>query len=426
MSAAHGQKPRKTIIVVGAGIVGVSTAIWLQRDGHKVILIDREGPAAGTSYGNGGVLASCGIAPVNSPGLLKSAPGMLMRPDSPLFLRWSYLPKMLPWLVNYLSRANQKDARHVAKALTQILYDSYDQHKALADGTGAERWLKSSDYLFVYHDRNGFEKDAFAWSVRRDMGFEWDEMNAGAFAKYDPIFQGSRNFAVRLKNHGTITDPGKYVTALAKHFEDQGGQLMIAEVNDVLQENGHVAGVVTSADGVNSNVTCDCVVIATGVWSKALSEKLGARCPLETERGYHIELINPSVMPRAPMMLASGKFVIAPMEGRIRCAGIVEFGGLDKPASKAPIALLKRQIHEAIPGLTYDRTEEWMGHRPAPSDSIPFIGPYKNVKGAYAAFGHHHIGLTGGPKTGRMIADMVSQRKTNLDLEPYDVSRFTH
>jgi D-amino-acid dehydrogenase len=421
MNGSQSTTPQK-VAVIGAGIVGVSTAIWLQRAGIDVVLIDREGPAAGTSFGNGGVLASCGVIPVNSPGLLKNAPGMLIRPDSPLFLRWSYLPKMLSWLLAYNLRANARDARHVAKALTGILHDSLEQHQALAKGTGAEKWLKSSDYVFAYNDRDAFKKDAFGWSVRAEMGFKWDEMNAEEFNIYDPIFQGSRKFAVRLKNHGTITDPGKYVEALAAHVEKQGGKICIATVEDIVVENGKTTGVATD----NGKIDCDGVVLAAGVWSKNLAEKLGVRVPMETERGYHIELINPNVMPRAPYMLTSGKFVITPMEGRIRCAGIVEFGGLEAPASEGPIKLLKKQIHDAIPGIKYDRIDEWMGHRPAPSDSIPLIGPIRNVDGVYAGFGHHHIGLTGGPRTGRMIADMITETKTTMDLAPYEVSRFTH
>ncbi|MCP4182450.1 MAG: FAD-dependent oxidoreductase [Hyphomicrobiales bacterium] len=412
----------KTIAIIGAGIVGVSSAIWLQRAGHKVILIDREGPAAGTSYGNGGVLASCGVVPVNAPGLLKSAPGMLMRPDSPLFVRWSYLPKLLPWLIGYMRRANKKDTRNTAKALTAILYDSLEQHQALAKGTGAEQWLKPSDYVFIYKDRAAFEKDAYGWSLRREMGYEWDELEGDALSKYEPIFQGTRNFGVRFANHGTITDPGKYVTKLAENMQNQGGELIIAQALDIETQNGSVNGVRTSS----GLIKCDAVVLAAGVWSKSLAEKLGVKVPMESERGYHIELINPSVMPKSPMMLASGKFVITPMEGRIRCAGIVEFGGLETPESRAPFNLLKKQIHEAIPGLTYDSIEEWMGHRPAPSDSIPFIGEIKTAPGIYSAFGHHHIGLTGGPKTGRIIADLISGRKNNVDLAMYDVSRFTH
>jgi len=414
-------KSKNRIAVIGAGIVGVSCALWLQRDGNNVVLIDREGPAAGTSYGNGGVLASCAVVPVNAPGLGTSAPKMIFNPNSPLFVRWSYLPRMLPWLLGYLRRANDRDATATARALTLILSDSYEQHLALAKGTSAEKWLKPSDYLFIYNDRQAFVKEKYTWNLRKKMGFGWDEMESGQLDEYDPIFKGGNKFAVRLKNHGHITDPGEYVKALAAHFVNQGGKITIAHVLDIEHQHGKIYSVATS----HSKIECDHIVLAAGVWSTDLAANLGIKSSMETERGYHIELINPSVMPRAPMMMASGKFVITPMEGRMRCAGVVEFGGVEAPPSKAPVELLKRQIHAAIPGLTYDHVEEWMGHRPAPSDSIPLIGPIKKVKGAYAAFGHHHIGLTGGPKTGRIIADMIAGRKSNLNLAPYEVSRFT-
>jgi len=417
-----GTPDKNPIVVIGAGIVGVSAALWLQRDGHKVVLVDKDGPAEGTSHGNGGVLASCAVVPVNSPGLIKSAPGMILNPSSPLFLKWSYLPKMIPWLMRYLSRANKTDAESTARALTNILSDSVEQHQSLAQGTPADKWLKPSDYLFVYDSREKFEKEAFTWSLRKKMGYKWREMDTAEFEAYEPAFKGGNNFAIRLTDHGHISDPGKYVKTLARHFENQGGTIEIAEVLDFDISNNAITAVKTS----KGLIKCSKMVLAAGVWSGKLAEKLDFKASMETERGYHIELVNPSVILRAPMMLASGKFVITPMEGRIRCAGIVEFGGMDIPSSREPFELLKKLIHQAIPGLTYDHIEEWMGHRPAPSDSVPLIGPVKNVAGAYAAFGHHHIGLTGGPKTGRLIADMIAGRKSNIDLAPYRVSRFTH
>ena len=126
------------------------------------------------------------------------------------------------------------------------------------------------------------------------------------------------------------------------------------------------------------------------------------------------------------MMMAAGKFVVTPMQGRIRCAGIVEFGGLEAPGKQQPLELLKMQVRQNWPNLKYDATEEWLGHRPAPSDSIPFIGSFDNVPDLYAAFGHHHVGLTSGPKTGRIIADMIAERKIDLDTSAYRVSRFTN
>ncbi|MGI9379752.1 MAG: NAD(P)/FAD-dependent oxidoreductase, partial [Methyloligellaceae bacterium] len=130
------------------------------------------------------------------------------------------------------------------------------------------------------------------------------------------------------------------------------------------------------------------------------------------------------MVPRAPVMVASGRFVITPMEGRIRLAGVVEFGGLDAPPSKAPIRLLQKNIQAAIPGLKWKETKEWMGHRPAPSDSIPIIGEAPNVKGAWLGFGHHHIGLTGGPKTGRLLSQLIGGQTPNIDVAPYSPSRF--
>lgn len=412
---------KKRIIVIGAGIVGVSSAIYLQREGHDVILIDKIGPAGGASYGNGGILVSSGIVPVNAPGLIKKAPSMLLNSNSPLFMRWSYLPTMLPWLLRYISKANAHDATKVAKALEPILRDSPNEHRALAKGTGAEKWIESSDYVFVYANKNEYKKDKFAWNLRKNAGFQWEEMDAQAFGNYDPLFANKNKFAIRLSEHGHLTDPGQYVTDLSAHMVKQGGELRITTAKEIAHENGKLIGVKTS-EGL---LKCDKVVIATGAWSKNITEKLGLNIPLESERGYHIELINPSITPRSTMMLVAGKFVITPMQGRLRCAGIVEFGGLNSPPSKAPIALLKSHIRASLPEIKYDGIETWMGHRPAPIDSIPFIGPIDSVPGVYVAFGHHHVGIAGGARTGRLVADLIENRNPMIDMKPYQVNRFT-
>lgn len=410
----------KTVAIVGAGIVGVSTALWLQRAGHKVILIDRAGPAEGTSYGNGGVLASVSSVPVTGPGLIRKAPGMLFDRNQPLFVKWGYLPRLMPWLVKYLSHANEADTRRIAAAVHGIVGDSLAEHQSLATGTGAEKWIKPSDYLFVYNSRSNYEADAFGWELRRTNGFVWDELDAEAFHKYDPTFADHLTFAARLGGHGRIADPGQYVKDLAAHVVTQGGRLVIAAVEDIVRDGGAVTGVRAGGE----TIACDAAVIATGVWSGHLSRKLGLQVPLESERGYHLEFIEPNFMPRSPVMVASGKFVMTPMERRLRAAGVVEFGGLKAGPSRAPLDLLMRNVKAVLPGLTWKDTREWMGHRPAPADSIPVIGEIPGIKGAYTGFGHHHIGLTGGPKTGRLLAQIIGGQKPNLDLSAYSPARF--
>lgn len=415
---ATGAKP--PVIVIGAGIVGVATAIWLQRDGHDVVLIDRAGPAEGTSYGNGGVLASCSIVPVTVPGLVAKAPRMLLDPGQPLFLRWSYLPKLTPWLLRYLGHCKPEETRRIAAAMAPLVSDSLADHEALSAGTGAEKWVVPADYLFLYRDRAHYKGDAFGWSIRRDHGFVWDELEGPAFHDYDPVFGKEIGFAARLKGHGRIADPGQYVKDLARHFEQKGGRFLRAEVTDFAISNGRVTGVVAGGE----TIACSAAVVATGAWSKPLAARLGLHVPLESERGYHLELWEPSVMPKAPAMIASGKFVATPMEGRLRLAGVVEFGGLDAPASRAPVELLRRNVRAAIPGITWKEEKAWMGHRPAPADSIPLIGEVRGAQGVFLGFGHHHVGLTAGPRTGQLLAQLVGGKTPNVDIAPYAPNRF--
>ena len=409
------------VIVVGAGIVGVSCAIWLQRAGHDVTIIDRTGPASGTSHGNAGVLAAGAVVPVTTPGLARRAPGMLMDANAPLFLKWAYLPKLFPFLVQYLRHANDAHVDHYADAMSQLLHDTVDQHRSLAAGTGAERFISTEDYCFGYATKAAFEADSYGWSKRKAAGYDFEVVDGATYASYDPAYGDAFETVVRCKNHGRISDPGRYVRALADHFVSQGGKLQLSEVTDIVLSEGAIASIET-AEG---EMSADHIVFALGPWSKKIAHKLGVKVPFESERGYHVEFVNPSQMPKSPMMIASGKFVLTPMDGRLRAAGVIEFGGLDHGPSRAPFELLKRQVADVLPDLTYDSVIEWMGHRPAPADSLPLIGANDPAGRSFSAFGHQHVGLTGGPKTGRIIADLIDGKKPNVDLAAFNPMKFS-
>lgn len=404
------------IIVAGAGIVGVSSAIWLQRAGHRVTLVDRDGPGRGTSHGNAGVLAAGGVVPVTTPGLMRRAPGMLWGADQPLFLRWSYLPRLLPFLAKYLGHATDAHVRRYAAAMGALLHDSADQHAALCAGTEAEKYLGREDYCYGYTTRAAFDADGYGWGVRRDAGVRFEVMTGTDYARDDPIWGDAFGCVVRCPDHGRISDPGAYVHALADHFVAEGGTLHLTEITDIDVAGGDVTALHTP-DGP---LTADRIVFALGPWSKPIAHKLGVHVPLESERGYHIELRNPSAMPKTPLMVAAQKFVVTPMEGRLRAAGVIEFGGLDAGPSRAPFDLLRRQLRALLPDVDHDGITEWMGHRPTPADSLPLIGANTASGRSYSAFGHGHVGLTGGPKTGRIIADLISGQAPNIDLAPFD------
>ncbi len=409
------------VVIVGAGIVGVSTALWLQRAGRPVVIVDREGPAAGASQGNAGVLAAASVVPVTTPGLIGKAPGMLWSKNQPLFLKYRYLPKLAPWLVKYLSHCNPEQVKRIAAALGPLTADSLIQHRALSEGTDAASFVSEDEYVFAYNSKAHYQADQFGWDLRRDNGFEWVEQSGADYASVDPVFGDRIGFVARCLNHGRISDPGQYVRTLASHAEKNGARLVKGSVNALDIENGIVKEVRVEGQ----SIPCAGAVVSTGVWSGPLAKQLGVQVPLESERGYHLEFWEPSEVPVHPTMLATCKAVATPMEGRLRIAGAVEFGGTVAPASVRPLELLRENIERMLPNMKYTKVTEWMGHRPAPADSIPIIGAAPGVSNAWLAFGHHHVGLTTGPKTGRLIAQLITGEPTAVDLMPYNPSRFS-
>ena len=407
------------ILVIGAGIVGVSAALNLQRRGLRVTLADRQAPGEGASFGNAGILVPGAVLPVPVPGLLWKAPGMLLRGTGPLFLRWSYLPALLPWLARYLRNGRDAQVRRIADALAPIIADSLEEHLALAQGTPAKAHIREEPYLMAYRDRAAFEADGYGWAIRRDRGIGWREYEGAAVRDLEPALGQDYRFIAALEaSHGTVDGPGDYVKALAQSFVANGGRFEEGAFAGFERNAGKVAGV-RFGDRV---IRSDKILVAAGAWSAWVLKSLGLAIPLESERGYHAELWEPEGGPAHPVMLSDRKIAVTPMSGRVRFAGLVEFGGLDAGPRRAPQRAIAA-ASAAFPGMTWQRETAWLGHRPAPADSIPYIGAVPAHPNVYTAFGHHHVGLTGGARTGRLIADIITGAAPNIDMAPYRVKR---
>lgn len=407
------------ILVVGAGIVGVSAALNLQRRGLRVTLADRQAPGEGASYGNAGILVPGAVLPVPVPGLLWKAPGMLLRGKGPLFLRWSYLPALLPWLSRYLRNGRDAQVRRIADALTPIIADSLEEHLALARGTPAEARIRRQPYLMAYRDRAAFDADGYGWAIRRDRGIGWREYEGAAVRDLEPAFGPDYRFVAALEaSHGMVDGPGDYVKALAQSFVANGGRFEEA----VFAGFEHIGGKVSGARFGDRVIRADKILVAAGAWSARVLKSLGLAIPLESERGYHAELWEPDGGPAHCIMLSDRKLAVTPMTGRVRLAGLVEFGGLEAGPRRAPLRAVRAGT-AAFPGMTWRRETEWLGHRPAPADSIPYIGAVPAYPNVYTAFGHHHVGLTGGARTGRLVAELIAGATPNIDMSPYRVKR---
>ena len=409
------------VVIAGAGIVGVSSAIWLQRAGHEVTLVDRMNGALRTSYGNAGVLAAGAILPVPVPRLARKLPKMVFSRNETLFLQWRYLPRLLPFLMKYLSFARADRVAHCARSLSYLLSDSHAQHQSLTKGTVAERFISDEDFCFGYATETSYLADEPGRALRRAHGYEIEELDGAAYVARDPLYRGQFTKVVCYKNSDRISDRGAYLAALLAHFQAEGGTMLAAKIEGIELQDGAYKALITD----QGPVAGDHIVLAMGAWPGKMAKKLGIkRLPLEIECGYHIKLHNPSAMPKAPMMVAAGKFVVTPMEERIRCVGVVEFANTEAPAQDGPLQFINRHIAALFPELTYDHMREWMGRRPATTDSLPLIGPASAIDNGHMAFSHQHIGLTAGPKTGRLIADMVSNQPSDADLSAFDPARY--
>ncbi len=418
MSQASGT-PRK-VTIIGAGIVGVSSAIWLQRDGYDVTLVDRLAPGEGTSFGNAGILASSGFIPVSTPGFAWKAPRMLMDPLGPLSFRWPYMPRMIPWLYQFVRSSAPRAVEHIADSMSTLVGTSVEDHQALAAGTGAEAWVRPSPYLFVYRDEAAFNAESYVWALRRARGVTMSFLRGDAVREFEPSLGASYRFAAVLERHGFTPDPLQLVKALAAHFQRNGGTILRREVKDIEIGAGGPVRLLTDQGPLDVGR----LVISAGAWSGRLAARLGNPVPLESERGYHITLQSPGVMPRYPIMSTGGKFVSTPMSCGLRVAGMVEFGGLDAPPKPDMTRRLLEHVKRLFPGVATASYTEWLGHRPSLPDSLPVIGRSPHFASVFYAFGHQHVGLTAGPKTGRLIADLIAGRAPAIDLSPFRVERF--
>jgi D-amino-acid dehydrogenase len=408
-------------LIVGAGITGVCVAEWLRRDGWSVMLIDpvQPGSPQQTSYGNAGLLSRTSVMPIATQSLVRQLPSMLRDPSSPLFMRWSYLPRLLPWLVPFLRSASVERVEQISLALSALTFDANEQHLALARGTPAEAYLRRGELVSLYRDRQAYDGDALTRRTREKFGLVPELLNREGILARDPNIGPAYQFATVFDDYCWLSSPAAYLAALFEHFLRNGGCYRRSRVISVAPGT---APQLTLEDG--ETLTADTIVLASGAWSKTLARTAGIRVKLEAERGYHVALHSSAYRAPQPYFVIDAKFVLTPMDDALRAAGVAEFGGLDAPPSKRPVELIKEGVRRVYPGLDFDIGQSWMGSRPTTPDSLPVIGASELAPNILHAYGGQHIGLTIGAKVGRIVADLARRRRPNLDLRPYRPDRF--
>ncbi|MDQ7246193.1 NAD(P)/FAD-dependent oxidoreductase [Dongia sedimenti] len=424
MSArANGTAPLH-VVVIGGGVIGVCAASWLLREGFAVTIVEPGEIAGGASFGNAGCFNPSSVVPMSMPGNLRKVPGWLLDPLGPLSIRWGYLPQLAPWLGRFLKAAAPDRVAAQAKALGDLLRDSTGVYRPLVENAGARALVRKDGHLMVYPDRRAFEADALAWKLRSDNGIGYTVLEDDALRQQEPALSHDYRLGVFLPNNGHTINPNRFVAALAEAFLRDGGRIQRARALDFDVVDGRLKAVRTD----QGPIPADRAVVAAGAFSRPLAHGLGDAIPLDTERGYHVVVKEPGLMPRAPVLDTVGKFVATPMEMGLRLAGTVEFAGLEaKPdwnRAKRLLALGARLFPQLATDAAGDRISVWMGFRPSMPDSLPVIGPASRTADVVYAFGHGHVGMAGGAQTGLLVADLVSGRRPRIALEPFSPKRF--
>lgn len=420
MSEARDGRPR--ISVIGAGIVGICSAAYLQREGFDVELFDPAMPGSEDqcSFGNAGAVCPASCLPNAMPGMLRKLPEWLTDPEGPLYIRLAYLPQAMPWLIRFLLASRRSRVEAISAAMSSLHRLTFECYEPLVKAAGLERLISAHGQLFAYSDPAGVDGDAYGRSLRARQGIRIEILNEDELRQLAPPLGRQFKRAVYLPDQGQCADPGGLVAGLARHVVGNGARLTRARVLDF--EMGPEGPVALLTDA--GRFACERVVLAAGAWSGKLARKLGSRVSLETERGYHAVAKGADIGLRMQTFWADRKFVATPMQMGLRFAGQVELAGLAAPPNYRRADILLKQGREMFPGLQVGEVSRWMGHRPGTPDSIPVIGRSPRWRNVLFAFGHGHQGLIAGSVTGRLIAELASDRPTSIDLTAFRADRF--
>ena len=412
--------PPRDVTVVGAGIVGLASALSLLRDGHRVTILDRLPPGEGASYGNAGMIQVDACVPIATPGVLRRVPAMLLDPQGPLVIRWRYLVRVAPWLARFAAAAAPGRVEEISVALAALLERAWDSWRPLAAAAGAESLFRPSGELYVYRTRRALEAARPGHALQRRRGVRLEELGPAELGQLEPTLARDLAGGAFSPDCLSVADPLRLSQLFADEIRRRGGAILREEVRAVEMGPDGPAALRTGS----GRRPLDRLVVAAGAFSKPLAAGLGVRLPLDTQRGYHLMLPRPGVGLRVPLIVGGRRFGIVPMAGGVRLAGTAELAGLHAPPDYRRARMLGPMARQIVPGLNTEGGAEWMGHRPSMPDSLPVIGAVPGCDRAVLAFGHGHLGLTLAAVTGGLVADLVAGRGGALDLAPYRPDRF--
>jgi D-amino-acid dehydrogenase len=408
----------KNIAIVGAGIVGMSAALYLQRDGHSVTVFDPNEPGSGASYGNAGLICTDQSLPIVLPGILARIPKMLCDRYGPLVIRPAYLPHLALWLTRLALATRPQKIASTSGALGSLLDRAEEAYQPLLQLSESSDLVRKSGRMLVYSTEAGFKGSEPARAEWHRRGIHFTSLTPHEARELEPAIGPACKHALLVPGCSCVINPQLLVQRFAGAFARAGGRFVRQGVHRIERRSGQLE--VTTDTG---RYPVDVAVIAAGARSKSLCDSLGVSVPLDTERGYHLMFAPAALALNRPVLWADRYIHLVPMTTGIRLTSGIEFAGLDAPPDFRRIHRLARLAKEMFPTLDNTPVSEWLGFRPTLPDSLPAIGKLPGHQDVIACFGHQHLGLTLGPLSGRIVADLVAGRDPPVNLTPFRVPR---
>lgn len=411
---------RTDAIVLGAGIVGTSVALQLARRGLSVALIDRRGPGEETSYGNSGIIGGAGVFPTAFPRNLSRILRVALKRAPEANYHLSHLPRVAGWLFAYWRASTPENLERLARLMRPLMARSVGEHEELMSEATALRYLRRDGWISLYRDEQGYAALAHELAVGQELGVPAVPLDADGARALEPSLAPVFRRAIHWPDIATVSNPRSVVHAYAERFGALGGVVLQGEARTL-----HRSGERWRVDTDEGHVDSGEVVLSLGPWAPDVLEPLGIRLPLAVKRGYHrhFDPLGNAALTRPVVDTANG-YVLAPMEQGIRLTTGAEFADRDAPPTPVQFERLMPAAKALFPLGEPVEPEPWMGSRPCLPDTLPVIGHAPGQPGLWLALGHGHMGLTLGPVTGRLIAEMMTGRQPFCDPAPYGVERF--
>ena len=412
-----------SIAVIGAGAVGISSAIHLQQRGWKVTLVDRKAPASETSWGNAGVINPSSFVPLNNPDLHRSLGRYLRNNSGSLRFQKVHLLKQLSWVLGFLDASKTRYAQTSSKALYSLTSQAVDEHRAMMQRTGNAARFSETGWLKVFRhggpERTSQALQGFAGSMMRELGIDIRLLDREALQAQEPTLKPIFNSGYHLRAGGRVNNPGLLMREHAERFVADGGELLEGDVSDINESQDSVSW--TLENDIRSS---DRLLIAAGPWSGDLLALAGYDVTLSVERGYHAHYELAGDSPEHSVHDVDGEYIVGPMTGGLRLTTGVELAPRDAPSDLSQLELVEPRLHEAFDVI--GRTDEpvWRGARPTLPDSVPVIGAAPRSERLWVNFGHQHIGLMTGPVSGKLVAQLLSGEDADADMQAFAPSRW--